>query len=81
METKTGLNEIGVTMRGTGVAGLADVMTVQGTMTGIQDIEVTGGMATEVDIEGTSDRDRGPPEGGRGPGRRTTADADVLKTG
>lgn len=67
METKTGPNGIGVTMREMGVAGLTDVTIAQGTMTGIRDTEVTGGMTTEMDIEETADQDRDPPEGGRDP--------------
>lgn len=80
-EIKTGPNEIGATMRGTGVVGLTDVTIAQDTMTGIRDIEETGGMTTEMDIEETIGQGQGPPEGGLDPGRWIMGDGDVLKTG
>jgi hypothetical protein len=81
VEIKAGPNEIGATTRGTEVAGLTDATIAQGTTTEIRDIEVTGGMATEMDIEETIDRGQGPPEGGQDPGRWITGDGGILKTG
>ena len=83
MFIKTDPNEIGVTTIGTEVAGLTDVTIVQNTMTGIQNIVVTGGgMAemAEADIEETVGQGRGPP-GGPDPGRGITGDGDGLKKG
>ena len=67
-EIKTGPNEIGATI-------------AQDTMTRTRDIEVTGGMTTEMDIEETIGQGQGPPEGGLDPERWTMGDGDVLKTG
>ena len=80
-EIKTGPNEIGATTRGTGIAGLTDATIAQDTMTRTRDIEVTGGMTTEMDIEETIGQGQGPPEGGLDPERWTMGDGDVLKTG
>jgi len=68
-------------MRGTGFVGLTDATIAQDTMTEIRDIEETGGMTTEMDIEETIGQGQGPPEGGLDPGRWIMGDGDVLKTG
>lgn len=69
--TKTGQNEVGVTMIGTEVAGLTGVMIARSTVTGIRAIVVIGGRtteATEADIGETTGQDPGPQGEGHDPG-------------
>jgi len=77
--TKTNLNEIGVGMIGTGVAGQTDAMIARDTMTGIQVTVVVGEMTgtTEVDTDETAGQDPGR-RGGHDPGIGITEDGEGL---